>query len=861
MRPPSDPVPKRRRLGEAPRTTPLPSSAFFPPLQTHTSPSAPVSLPQTSAPPPLPAFPDFFPTASFPNIPNLNPHSPSPPNHESAAPYPHPPFISPIPPIPQNPPKRTSASQFLLSPNLRPSGDSFQTQPKQTRPSQSPNGMRRPAPVSPPSSLGTLGSIAPVAEALGLIPEESPIIPALAQVLSPSTASTRQTTAHARQSILSFRGFPPRSTPTFHALTVLSKVDLDILAWIFTVSKHGRKDDVAKRILSSLSAPLRYRTPPPTRRPPGLRNLTPVINGSLNTTAGVPVLPRVIPRASASTSNPSRNRVNMPSLTAARGNGNPSNDALLQQLEQQLHGRRFATGGAGGTSLGAFTHTVNHTPGTVQMRMSAAQHRNKLMKNAVQDALQNYDFTTPENPFNKPLNPPLGIAKRYVVFSSMQLSRGNSDPVLMFNTPPPIDPKVEPEVLGGDVQIHLRCLKVEVGKQNVDWKQAWPFPASCRVNTQSVVLNQAQRYTNGKLAGLDTATNISPFLRKYKAMSETNRVTLRRQTSNATPLSGQFVLFAQEVLVYSTDTMAKSVQEGSEKYWIEYRRLREKNGTLLPSASRFEMARQGVMQFLTDPDGLTVSSMKVSLRCPLALTRIITPVKGRRCQHVQCFDLFTFLDYSRRSSKFDCPVCNKNTAFPHQLVVSPYIEYALEKYRDCDEVEIFQDGTMVAVERKQSGVASDDDDESGNGPISHSAAQSNAKAAEIVDLTLDSDEDESAETEQPGSPPAISRREMNAVLPLSMRNSGSVPNSGIRDSSNTGNTQNMEDTIMRPARDEQESNVVQDVDEELDFSFRADFAPVSWGDPSGTEDLGHVRLQPNNPSDNWSVDVIAIDSD
>lgn len=95
------------------------------------------------------------------------------------------------------------------------------------------------------------------------------------------------------------------------------------------------------------------------------------------------------------------------------------------------------------------------------------------------------------------------------------------------------------------------------------------------------------------------------------------------------------------------------------------------------------MARQGVVQFLTDPDGLTVSSMKVSLRCPLALTRITAPAKGKRCHHQQCFDLENFLEYWR-SSKFECPVCNKNTAYPSMLVVLLYIETALEKYKECD---------------------------------------------------------------------------------------------------------------------------------------------------------------------------------
>jgi hypothetical protein len=108
-------------------------------------------------------------------------------------------------------------------------------------------------------------------------------------------------------------------------------------------------------------------------------------------------------------------------------------------------------------------------------------------------------------------------------------------------------------------------------------------------------------------------------------------------------------------------------------------------------------------------DGVTSSSMKVSLRCPLMLTRINIPVKGRRCSHVQCFDLDYYLMYARRSSKFLCPVCNKPNARPSDLVVSPYIQKALNLF-DCDEVEISADGSLSSVAHQRSGVRSDGDD-------------------------------------------------------------------------------------------------------------------------------------------------------
>ncbi|KAI0561815.1 hypothetical protein FGB62_71g022 [Gracilaria domingensis] len=468
---------------------------------------------------------------------------------------------------------------------------------------------------------------------------------------------------------------------------------------------------------------------------------------------------------------------------------------------------------------------------------SAQQSRDKQMQNICNEALSDFSFDVGENPFNKPLNAPLGFP-RFVLFTAMQLTRGNDDPVLKFMTPPPIDPLARPEVKGGDVQVHLRCLRVDFEKPKTSWQQAWPFPATCRVNGNNIALNQAQRYTNGKLAGRDSATNITPYLRKYKPAGPNvnNMIVLRRQMNSASASSGQYVLLAQQVLVRSHETMTKSVFEASEKYWNEYRRTQIEKGNINENTSEFEMARKGVMLFLTDPDGLTVSSMKVSLRCPLGLTRIKTPVKGKRCQHVQCFDLDNFLEYSRRSSKFECPVCNKATAQPAMLVVSPYIEHALKEHLDCDEVEIFADGTMVQVERKMTGVASDDEEDSKVDGIKSSSGKqrpkpSPAKTCEVVDLTLDSDDESPAvvSSSGPGS---------RAGTP----GQGQSRANGVHTAQNAIHDNEMGDPDMV-------------------FSFSVD--DYAWGDVSEAGNGSRVQhlSTANGDKENWPCDVIAIDSD
>lgn len=713
-------------------------------------------------------------------------------------------------------------------------------------------------PPVPDNLAPTIGSITPVAEALALLDDDSPIIKALMNVLtSQSNASLQAQSNHER--LLNFRGFPPNCNPNPHALLVLSKIDLDILAWIFAVPKHGRKDDLARRILGSLQAPLRYRIPPQARRPASLRNIT---RAGTRAPAAMQQISAYRTQGSGASRLPVP-RSNMPNLAPNPNSTSLRGDSLLQHLGRQLNP----------TANARQPSTLSQPyPNGPRARLSAADIRGRQVRDATCESLRGYSFKDGENPFNDPMNPPLGNSQNYTVFTSVHLSRGTSDPVLMFPTPSPIDFKKRPEIAGGDLQIHLRCLKIEPKKPKSEWKQSWPFPASCRVNGHTVILNQAQRYTNGKLAGIDTATNISPFLRKYKAStSENNRITLRRQTSTATPASGQFVLFAQEILVYTRETMIRNVHSGSERYWADHRRALEEKGIISCSTSKYEMARLGVVEFLRDPDGLTVSSMKVSLRCPLALTRITTPVKGKRCHHVQCFDLENFLEYSRRSSKFECPVCNKNTAYPSMLVISPYIEYALEKYTDCDEVEISQDGSMVPVERKQIGIASDDEEEdmsksrtSGGTGSTHGGS----KPAEVVDLTLDSDDDEPANM-QPSNNTADHVMVDSSVpnMPIALEHASS----GDQDIFSSGQEYHSDQNMIVQSNDHEQgaTNDAAGLDQEIDFTFRSDFVP--WEDTGPvSEDVGTMslpmRIQPQtasngNPRENWPIDVIAIDSD
>ncbi|KAJ1485773.1 hypothetical protein T484DRAFT_1792314, partial [Baffinella frigidus] len=63
-----------------------------------------------------------------------------------------------------------------------------------------------------------------------------------------------------------------------------------------------------------------------------------------------------------------------------------------------------------------------------------------------------------------------------------------------------------------------------------------------------------------------------------------------------------------------------------------------------PTASRALLNKM----LSTDSDEVSCMDLEISLRDPVAMTRIRTPAKGLKCDHLQCFDLDIFLEFARR---------------------------------------------------------------------------------------------------------------------------------------------------------------------------------------------------------------------
>ncbi|KAI1180217.1 hypothetical protein F4777DRAFT_574499 [Nemania sp. FL0916] len=186
-----------------------------------------------------------------------------------------------------------------------------------------------------------------------------------------------------------------------------------------------------------------------------------------------------------------------------------------------------------------------------------------------------------------------------------------------------------------------------------------------------------------------------------------------------------------------------------------------------------------------DPDVVATSTV-LSLQCPLSCTRLRTPCRSTHCNHVQCFDASSYLQLQEQGPQWICPICNKSAPF-NDLAIDEYVKDILRNTDSVEQVTIEPDGqwtTQAAEAAPRKSRASTtkasvdiDDDVSvvtdnnygigtfggtphayntpartfmgGETPSSSSREPSSAprstgkkRAAEVIDLTLSSDEDD-----------------------------------------------------------------------------------------------------------------------
>ena len=123
-------------------------------------------------------------------------------------------------------------------------------------------------------------------------------------------------------------------------------------------------------------------------------------------------------------------------------------------------------------------------------------------------------------------------------------------------------------------------------------------------------------------------------------------------------------------------------------------------------------------EYFESNDDIVQLHITIALLCPLGQCFIETPVRGRNCKHVQCFDLDTYLLMNKSSGTWKCPVCNK-LAELDSLVVDGYMEKILASVGEdgAESVKIAEDGTweVFAIEFGDHSASESDEDDDDDG--------------------------------------------------------------------------------------------------------------------------------------------------
>jgi len=114
-----------------------------------------------------------------------------------------------------------------------------------------------------------------------------------------------------------------------------------------------------------------------------------------------------------------------------------------------------------------------------------------------------------------------------------------------------------------------------------------------------------------------------------------------------------------------------------------------KTASLVPAAQ----TKARLHQSLVSHTEAKLDSIDISLVCPLTRSRMGTPVRGRNCTHIHCFDGEAYLQlmWEKHVEKWKCPIC-KCLAPLSELVVDGYIMEILEAVPgDVKSVEFTSD--------------------------------------------------------------------------------------------------------------------------------------------------------------------------
>ncbi|KAF8947605.1 SUMO ligase siz1 [Haplosporangium gracile] len=178
------------------------------------------------------------------------------------------------------------------------------------------------------------------------------------------------------------------------------------------------------------------------------------------------------------------------------------------------------------------------------------------------------------------------------------------------------------------------------------------------------------------------------------------------------------------------------------------------------------LSKEQMLRILEDrnkDDDIMATSSTLSLKCPLGFQRITVPIRSSYCQHLQCFDAYTFFNLNEQTPTWTCPVCSRMMYSWEEIVVDGYFKDLLNSTPESlENITVQADGSwelpsasaksgqVIAPSPKKKTTPTDDsvfiideDDDEDEAPAAAPLTPVKpAKAAiEVIDLISDSEDE------------------------------------------------------------------------------------------------------------------------
>ncbi|KZT72828.1 hypothetical protein DAEQUDRAFT_743461 [Daedalea quercina L-15889] len=203
------------------------------------------------------------------------------------------------------------------------------------------------------------------------------------------------------------------------------------------------------------------------------------------------------------------------------------------------------------------------------------------------------------------------------------------------------------------------------------------FPPTCEVRVNSVALS-------ANLKGMKKKPGTAPppdIMKNVRVQNgATNRVEMVYVNSQQPVQTKKYYL---AVMLVETTTVEQLID-------------RLKKGKYRSSQEILEKMKQAA----SADDDIIADRQKMSLKCPLSYMRISTPCRSSHCVHSQCFDALSWYSLMEQTTTWMCPVC-EHTLNVEDLIVDGYFDEILRSTpEDLEDVVVEADGQWHSEDNK-----------------------------------------------------------------------------------------------------------------------------------------------------------------